>query len=62
MNDTLDMLLLNLASGPCFVCGRRMRRHTPRQLRRCIYTPLNLRITDQGRARLAASRHQDRRS
>jgi hypothetical protein len=58
----LDMLRLNLANGPCFVCGQPLRRHTPRQLRRCMNTPLDIRITDQGRARVAASRHQDRRS
>lgn len=36
----------------CFICGLYLHRHTPEQLDRCNNTPLDLRVTDQGRARI----------
>jgi hypothetical protein len=34
----------------CFVCGRLMVKHSPWALYVCERTPLNIEITDQGRA------------
>jgi len=40
--------------GRCWAkgCGRLMLLHTPRQLERCLDTPLALVLTDKGRRRL----------
>jgi hypothetical protein len=36
----------------CYVCGKSMKRHSRMGFNRCMTTPLNIRITDQGRSRL----------